>query len=188
MKKGSLLRLFTILSLSTIIYSCESSSSDDLVGNWVDKYKLEGVARSHAASFSTDSKGYIVTGYDGDDRVRLTDSWEYNPEKNQWIRKADFPGVGRTSSIGFSINNEGYVGTGYDGTNKLIDFWKFDPTGNTWTKVADFPGSARYGAVGFSIGSKGYLLGGYDGNYLKDLWEYDSETGKLDPENKFTRK
>lgn len=167
-----------IFILPTFISSCnKSNSSTDLVGNWVNRYNFDGIARSHAVGFTIGDKSYLVGGYDGDNRVRINDTWQYDPIKNQWLKMAEFPGIGRTSAVAFAINGKGYVGLGYDGTNKLNDFWEYDPTNNTWTQKNNIPEndgfSARYGSVAFSIGSKGYVLGGYDGNYLKDLWEYD---------------
>jgi N-acetylneuraminic acid mutarotase len=176
MRKNVLRTIFAIpfILILLLMSSCKSDdSSEDLVGNWINRYSFEGNARSHAVSFTLDDKAYVVSGYDGDERVRLQDTWEFNPVSNRWTKKANFPGAGRTSAIAFAANGKGYVGTGYDGNTKLKDFWEYDPTLDTWTQKCDFGGSTRYGAVAFSIGSKGYVLGGYDGNYLKDLWEYD---------------
>lgn len=179
MRKKIVLRIlssFPLLLLLLLLPSCSDDDSDDLVGNWINRWSFEGKARSHAISFTINDKAYIVSGYDGDDRVRLRDTWELDPSNNKWLRKADFPGIGRTSAIGFSANGKGYIGTGYDGTNKLNDFWEYDPTSNTWTQKSNFAGGARYGSTAFSIGEKGYVVGGYDGNYLKDLWEYNPAT------------
>ena len=178
--KRQLWRLSMFIPFALILFvfnSCSDEDSDsDLVGNWVDRYDFEGVARSYGISFTIGDKAYVISGYDGDERVRLQDCWEFDPIKNQWLKRASLPGIGRTSAIGFSVNGKGYIGTGYDGTNKLKDFWEYDPVSNVWTQKNNFPGTARYGAVAFSVNDKGYILGGFDGNYLKDLWEYDSNT------------
>ena len=166
-----LLKLSFIGCLSLFIISCGSDDDDELDGNWVELSDFEGIPRSDAVGVSTDDRAYVVTGYDGDDR--LTDMWEYNPGQDYWIQKADFPGVARNGAVGFGLNNKVYVGTGYDGTDKLNDFYEFDPTANVWSQKADFGGSERYGAIAMSIGDKGYIGTGYDGNYLKDFWEYD---------------
>jgi N-acetylneuraminic acid mutarotase len=148
----------------------------DLLGNWVELSDFEGVARSDAVGFSINDKGYVTTGYDGDDRLK--DLWEYDPAKDYWIQKADFPGNVRNGAVGFGTATKGYVGTGYDGSIKLKDFWEYDPQTNSWLQVADFAGSARFGAIAFSIDNKGYIGTGYDGNYLKDFWMYDPETNE----------
>ncbi len=167
---------FALLFLLFIIPSCSSTSSDDLVGNWVNQYSFEGKARSNAITFTINDIAYVVSGYDNDEGVRLKDTWAFYPDKNQWIQKADFPGDGRTGGVGFSANGKGYVCTGRNNTTNLSDTWEYDPTADSWTKKADFGGGARYGATAFSVGNKGYVVGGYDGNFLKDLWEYDPAT------------
>ncbi len=173
---------FPFILMLLLLSSCSSDdSSEDLVGNWVNRFSFEGKARSYAISFTINDKAYIISGYDGDERVRLQDTWEFDPTNNSWLKKANFPGVGRTSAIGFSVNGKGYIGCGYDGDNKLKDFWEYDPTTDSWSKKSEFSGSARYGSVAFSVGGKGYVMGGYDGNYLKDLWEYDPTSNAWTP-------
>jgi N-acetylneuraminic acid mutarotase len=169
----------SILSLP-FLNSCESSKTD-LVGNWTGLSDFDGLPRSDAVGFSIGTKGYLGTGFDGDER--LNDFWEYDVSENSWTQKADFPGVARNGAIGFGTDTKGYIGTGYDGTNKLKDFWEYDPSTNKWTQKADFGGSARYAAVGMAIANKGYLGTGYDGNYLKDFWQYDPETDTWNQKN-----
>lgn len=174
--------LSILLSMAFIVSSCDDDQEKDLIGNWVNRYEIDGMARSHAVSFTIGNKAYLVSGYNGVERVRLTDCWEFEPEQNQWIQMASFPTnvVGRTSACAFAANGKGYVIGGYYSDQNqdvmLKDVLEFDPVANTWTKLDDFPGSARYGAVGFSVNGKGYLCGGYDGNYLKDLWQFDPTT------------
>ncbi len=164
-----------ILFASCLFVACNSDDDDDdLVGNWVELSDFEGIPRADAVGVSTDSKAYVIGGYDGEDR--LNDIWEFSPSQDYWKQKASFPGVARNGAVGFSVSNKVYVGTGYDGTNKLNDFYEFDPETNVWTQKADFGGSERYGAIAMSIGDKGYIGTGYDSNYLKDFWEYDPAT------------
>jgi N-acetylneuraminic acid mutarotase len=171
-------RIILILVPGIFIFSgCDNTDeTKDLVGNWVELSDFEGVARCDAVSFAINDKGYVTTGYDGDDRLR--DLWEYDPVKDYWIQKADFGGAARNGAVGFGTATKGYVGTGYDGSSKLKDFWEYDPEANSWVQIADFPGNARYSATAFSIDNKGYVGTGYDGNYLKDLWMYDPETNE----------
>lgn len=168
-------RLLGILSLAVMIGSCtKTSTTTDVLGNWVSRSDFEGVTRSEAVAFTIDDKAYIGTGYDGTNRLR--DIWQYDPVVNGWHQGADMPAEAsaRSSAVGFAINDKGYIGTGYDGLNRLGDFWQYSPGTNTWAKKADFGGGARYDAVGFGIAGKGYITTGYDGNYLKDIWEYDT--------------
>jgi len=165
----------TVAIFISLVFSCNKDDDEEFVGNWVNISDFEGLPRSNAVAFTIGSKGYLGTGYDGDDR--LNDFWEYDPDLDYWVQKASLPDTAaRNSAVGFGIGNKGYIGTGYDGENKLNDFWEYDVASNTWTKKADFGGSGRYSAIGFSINGKGYLGTGYDGNTLKDFWEYDPST------------
>ncbi|SFZ93896.1 Galactose oxidase, central domain [Flaviramulus basaltis] len=171
MKKGSILFLIIIISISVI--GCNGSDDDsDEYGNWVESSSFDGDSRGNAVSFTIGTKGYLVTGYDGDDY--LSDTWEYNSEEDYWVKKADFPGTARSGAVGFSINGKGYLGTGYDGDDELKDFWEYDPDTNQWTQKTDFGGTARYGAIGFSVNGYGYVGTGYDGSEQKDFWKYDA--------------
>lgn len=165
----------TLMAVSTLLFtgcSNDDDDSDTLLGNWKERSVFDGTPRSNATSFVIDNKGYMGTGYDGDDY--LNDFWEYNIEGDFWAQKADFPGIARSSAVGFSINSEGYIGIGYDGDDELSDFWKYNASFNTWEQVADFLGGPRRSAVGFAAEGKGYIGTGYDGdNDKKDFWKYD---------------
>jgi N-acetylneuraminic acid mutarotase len=153
--------------------SCEDSS-EDLIGNWKELSSFDGNARTDAVGFAIGSKGYLGTGYDGDDR--LNDFWEYDPRRDTWTQLENFPGAPRNGAIGFGTDTKGYIGTGRDGTTNMFkDFYEYDPATNKWTRKEDFGGSARYGAVAMSINNKGYVGTGYDENYLKDFWQYNPD-------------
>lgn len=164
--------------MAMLFIGCSDSDEDEEdYGNWVESSTFDGNSRSGAVSFTIGDKGYLVTGYDGDDY--LSDTWEYNSEDDYWVRKADFPGTARSGAVGFTINGKGYLGTGYNGDNgedELSDFWEYDPTTDTWTQKADFAGTARYGAIGFAINGNGYVGTGYDGSQQKDFYKYDATT------------
>lgn len=163
--------IFLIISVFSLV-ACNSSDDEDEYGNWVESSSFDGNSRGNAVSFTIGNKGYLVTGYDGDDY--LSDTWEYNSEGNYWVPKAKFPGKARSGAVGFSINGKGYIGTGYDGDDELKDFWEYNPDTDTWTQKADFGGTARYGAIGFSVNGHGYIGTGYDGSEKKDFWKYDA--------------
>lgn len=164
-------KLGIAMSIMVIISSCGDDEDEDLVGNWVELSDFEGIPRSDAVSISLSDKGYVGTGYDGEDR--LVDFWEYDPTQDYWAQKTNFPGTARNGAVGFGADGKVYIGTGYDGTNKLKDFYEFDPSLNEWTRVADFPGTARYGAIAMTLNDKGYVGTGFDGNYLKDFYMFD---------------
>lgn len=159
------------------IYGCSSDDDDTTRGNWVVRSVFDGAPRSSATGFVIDNKGYMGTGYDGDDY--LQDFWEYNMDGDYWEQKADFPGIPRSSASSFSIGSIGYLGIGYDGdtATQLSDFWEYNPASNTWTQKNDFAGGERRGAVSFSIGDSGFLGTGFDGdNDKKDFWKYTPAT------------
>lgn len=168
--------IFSLLMIS--IVSCkkddDTSTTTELVGNWIKLSDFEGKPRYDAVAFTINGKAYVGTGYDGDDY--LSDFWEYDPAKDTWTKKDSFPGAPRSGAVAFSIGSKGYVGTGYDGIKKLNDFYVYDPATNEWDTIANFGGTERYAAIAFSIGNKGYVGTGYDGYYLKDFWEYDPTT------------
>ncbi len=167
--------IFAALILVGVFTGCSGDDDEEERGNWIERSVFDGVPRSSAASFVIDNKGYMGTGYDGDDY--LNDFWEYNIEGDYWSQKASFPGVARSSASGFTINNKGYIGTGYDGDNELSDFWEYNPSLNTWEQKADFLGGNRRGAVGFAGNTLGYIGSGYDGdNDKKDFWKYNPTT------------
>ncbi|WP_298497002.1 kelch repeat-containing protein [uncultured Algibacter sp.] len=171
LKKNNIL-CFVILSI--LIVGCNNSDDDsDEYGNWVESSSFDGDSRGNAVSFTIGTKGYLITGYDGDDY--LYDTWEYNSEEDYWVKKADFPGTARSGAVGFAINGKGYIGTGYDGNDELNDFWEYNPDTDQWTQKADFGGTARYGAIGFSLNGYGYIGTGYDGSEQKDFWKFDPD-------------
>lgn len=156
----------------SLIVGCSSDDGSSELGNWKERSVFDGTPRSNAASFTIGNKGYMGTGYDGDDY--LNDFWEYDIEGDYWAQKASFPSDARSAAASFTINDKGYLGMGYDGDNELGDFWEFDPTTNSWTQKANFGGGVRRGAVSFGINGFGYVGTGYDGdNDKKDFWKYN---------------
>lgn len=163
-----------------------NSSTD----RWDRIADFPGNARTAAVGFSINGKGYVGTGFDGNNKLK--DVWEYDPVQNTWTQKDDFLGGARYKAVGFSLNNFGYIGTGYgdDSTDK-IDFYRFDPTaaaGSQWVKVQSIGGSKRRGATAFTYNGKAYVCTGINnGVTLTDMWEYDptadSWTKKVDLDN-----
>ncbi|MFT4033932.1 MAG: kelch repeat-containing protein [Siphonobacter sp.] len=162
------------LGLAVLGLSSCNSDDDDELGNWVACSAYEGVARSGAAGFVANDKAYVGTGMNSTNE-RLTDFWEYDPDKNTWNQTADFPGTGRNLASAFAINNIGYVGLGQDYNNQFLqDFYSYDPTANEWTQVTDYLGAARHSAVSFVINNVAYVGTGYSGNYLNDMYSYNA--------------
>ena len=175
--KSKIQILVQIILLSAVFISCADDDSYQR-GNWEERSVFDGIPRSNVVGFVIDNKGYMGTGYDGDDY--LNDFWQYDIEGDYWVQKADFPGTPRTSGSGFALDGKGYVGIGYDGDVELSDFWQYDPTANSWVQKADFGGGARRSATGFAVdGFYGYIGTGYDGdNDKKDFWKYNPTTNE----------
>lgn len=174
----SKLKMVLMVTISLAVISCsndDDEEEDDDLGNWFTSATFDGVARSASSSFVIGNKGYVGTGYDGDDY--LNDFWEFNMEGGYWVQKANFPGAARSSASAFTIGNFGYMGVGYDGDQEKSDFYKYDPSTNSWTPIADFGGNLRRGAVSFNSDNYGYVGCGYDGTSdKKDFWKYDPST------------
>lgn len=149
-----------------------SASTD----RWDRIADFPGNGRVSSVGFSINGKGYVGTGYDGDNKLK--DFWEYDPATNKWTQKDNFLGGARYKAVGFSLNNYGYIGTGYgDDSVDKIDFYRFDPSaasGSQWVKVQSIGGSKRRGATAFTYENKAYVCTGINnGVSLTDMWEYD---------------
>lgn len=169
--KNNIQILTLFILVITLVVGCSSDDNYER-GNWVQRSAFDGIPRSNAVGFVIDGKGYMGTGYDGDDY--LNDFWQYDMDGDYWVQKADFEGTPRSSASGFTANGKGFLGIGYDGDYELSDFWKYDPDTNSWTQIADFGGGVRRAAIGFGANGYGYVGTGYDGDYdMKDFWKYD---------------
>ena len=164
-----------IAILSLISFSCDSDDDNDLLGNWISRSVFDGTPRSSSIAYTQGDKGYMGTGFDGDDYLK--DFWVYDINGDFWAQLSDFPGVERSAASSFGIGTSVYVGLGFDGDFELNDFYKYDISTNTWTQIADFSGSSRRGAVGFNSNSNGYIGTGFDGdNDKKDFFRYSPST------------
>ena len=145
---------------------------------WIQRASLPGIGRREAVAFSTSTKGYISTGFDGVNKLK--DTWEFNPSNNTWAQKTDFPGTPRMDAVAFGINNKGYVTTGNDNTNTDVkDFWMYDPTTDSWTQKTSMGGTKRSGAVAFVYKNQAYVVTGTNvGAVVTDFWVYDPVADK----------
>ncbi len=172
-QKFNTLILVTFLS-AFLLFNCSNDDDDDKLGNWTEVSAFNNEPRSSATAFTLGSKGYMGTGFDGDDYLK--DFWSYDFESNSWQQLADFPGVERSSAVAFTIGNSAFMGTGFNGdTNEEYkDFYQYNIASNTWSQIQDFAGSSRYGAVAFSSDTAGFVGTGFDGDGdKKDFWRYD---------------
>jgi N-acetylneuraminic acid mutarotase len=149
-----------------------------LTGSWTRKANFPGAARTNAAGFSVNSKGYVVSGTSISTGV--TDMYEYDPASDSWSQKASLPAFSRQYGVAMGIGTKGYLIGGLADTlnnpaASLVDVWEYDPASDSWTQKGNFPGVARIMAAGFAIGNKGFYGLGYagSGQLFTDWWEYD---------------
>jgi N-acetylneuraminic acid mutarotase len=166
--------LFTLLFFA----GCKKEENNPS-NRWLQKSSISSIIRRGATSFVIGDKGYIGTGYDGNEL--LNDFWEYNSVTDVWTQKANFSGLPRYYAVGFAIGSKGYIGTGGAGSGGDVkDFWEYNPSTNAWTQKADVPGVSgrgRFYAAGFSINSLGYIVAGTDRvDDLSTLNEYNPST------------
>ncbi|HTB51703.1 MAG TPA: hypothetical protein VK718_02925 [Ferruginibacter sp.] len=195
MHKISVLSLAFLAGFVLLVSSCNKTTINPSIGNWIFREEFGGNARSEAVSFVIhNDSAYVTTGYDflpqtypqkGDTLGRYYDMWQYQADPSEasdkagnWTQEADFIGSARSSAVAFSIGDTGYVGTGFDNfSNNLSDFYAYDAPSNTWTREADFIGTGRYDAVGFALKGRGYIATGFDGGYNSDCYQYNPNTG-----------
>ncbi|MDR0713844.1 MAG: hypothetical protein LBF89_06260 [Bacteroidales bacterium] len=139
--------------------------------SWTNTNDSIPLGRQRAVGFSVNGKGYVGTGWDGDEVV-MNDFWEYDPTKQgtteAWRKIASLPGVARYDATAFVLKGEAYITGGYTkGADKeyLQDLWKFVPpsSGNPdggWIAVNNPPSKKRSSAVAFVIDGWVYLCTG----------------------------
>lgn len=172
-------------------------------GRWADLYKFDATGnnglgvwsqcafmqdavanvnaspRNGAAAFAVGGKGYVVGGFDGNNRLK--DNWQYDPTLNTWAVKASLPDstvpgyTARYDAVAFAIGNLGYIACGYTGFGASNDVWAYDPSADKWTATAQLPGSSRTGAVAFVHSNKAYVVTGKNssGTYVNDFFVFD---------------
>lgn len=166
--------IYCFLIFISAFAACKKDDEENLTGDWVRVSDYEGIPRNGAFVFTIDEKAYVGTGYNGTNR--LSDTWMFDPIKNNWFEVAVFPGKARSNAVAFAINGKGYVGTGFDGEVALKDFWEYNPQSNTWKEIAPLPVTqGRYDAVAFTIADKGYVGTGKDADNKdqQDFFRYD---------------
>ncbi|MEJ1238600.1 kelch repeat-containing protein [Chryseolinea sp. T2] len=111
---------------------------DPINNLWIEKNDLQDddndddendddytIARSLAATFVINGKGYVALGARGSLDAGV---WEYTPALDQWTQMTTFEGSSRETPVGFSIGDKGYITTGRNSTARYDDLWMFDPT------------------------------------------------------------
>lgn len=150
---------------------------DPGTNSWSPRADLPGGARSGAASFAVEGKGYVCSGTVNGSAQ--SDLWEYDPATDAWTQRANRPTYSSYNAMGLAIGNKGYVMGG--SVNSSVDVsanHQYDPATDTWTNKASVPFGGRRNAQAFAIGNVGYLGGGWagSGQYAKRFDVYDPAT------------
>ncbi|MEZ4791012.1 MAG: kelch repeat-containing protein [Flavobacteriales bacterium] len=148
---------------------------------WTPRADLPGGARSQAACFAVEGRGYICSGTVNG--TAQNDLWEYDPTTNGWTQRANRPNNPTYGAMGLAIGNKGYV-LGGSQTSSSGASWnhQYDPSTDTWTTKASLPFGARRNGQAFAVGNLGYLGGGWAGStsYQKRFDAYDPATDTWD--------
>jgi N-acetylneuraminic acid mutarotase len=151
---------------------------------WTRLNDFGGTSRFGAVAFVINGKGYVATGYDGQE---TRDLWEYAPESDIWVQKMSMLGDKRYNAVVFVINNKAYVCSGYGNGVFSNNLEMYDPVTNIWArkrKITNYTDESfddsynilRQEAVAFVIDGKGYITGGQQDSIMDDTWEYDPLT------------
>lgn len=157
---------------------------------WTQKKSFPAMERTNAFSFVLNGKAYVGCGdnYIGQNRMYLSDVWEYDPISNSWTQLGDFTGGGRVGMTATVVGNKAYVGMGDDGSFFYNSFFEYDQANDDWISRATFPGSNRsfYGAT--SAMGKLFILGGEDlsSAYTNEMWSYNPSNDSWQSETDFT--
>ncbi|MFC2186367.1 IPT/TIG domain-containing protein [Fulvivirgaceae bacterium LMO-SS25] len=147
-------------------------SYDASLDEWIIVNPLPAIGRHSAASFSLNSKGYIIAGYVGVDNPLgnskyTKESWEFDPVANKWNQIINFP-VETGEDAGFDINNKGYV---YNYNN----LWEYE--NNVW-KLLTTTNQSTKDNLGFGINGLAYFgLGDSYGS--NNIYEFDLSNSEL---------
>mgnify|MGYP003579084483 CR=1 FL=1 len=170
---------------------------DPELNTWRQVASFGGTARYNAIGFSLGSKGYIGTGYDGDEYN--SDFWEYDPATDLWREIKSYPGEKIEGGLAMVVANKAYLCAGRNNGLFNTDFWEFDPSGAevVWTKLSpdddesyydDFKAAVnRYDAVTFTVEDKGYITGGIasTGATTGSVYEFDPTTSMWEERTSF---
>ena len=142
----------------------------------MQKADFGGGLRREAVAFSSDTKGYMGTGYDGDNDLK--DFWSYDPSSDSWSELNGFGGDKRRGATSFTIGNKVYMGTGTSNGQNRTDFWEFNLEFETWSRLKDLDEEddyyiSRTSAVGLALNGYGYIVTGNSGGASGTIWEYN---------------
>ena len=142
---------------------------------WERKADFPGEARSRAAGFAIEDKGYIGAGHDSHMNA-FNDFWEYDPSANNWARKTSFNEQLNSSeygSYGFTVGKQGYFVQTFE--EKTVR--KYNSSLDKWIEVENWVENNDEVMVGAMISGpyKTYMLyygNTYDTSTPTQFWQF----------------
>ncbi|MEQ9442501.1 MAG: hypothetical protein RIG62_25910 [Cyclobacteriaceae bacterium] len=119
--------------------------------------------RYNTVSFSFESKGFIVGGFNSKYQDKK-DIWEYNPESNNWTKKNNSILENITNGIGFTISGKAYLGTSNSNLIGEEYFYEYNPHTQAWIKLDGY--RIRSGATVTVYNNDAYYFNG------SEVWKY----------------
>jgi N-acetylneuraminic acid mutarotase len=164
---------------------------------WTQIADFGGTARYNSIGFAIGSKGYVGTGYDGDEYN--SDFWQYDPSTNIWQEIKSYPGEKIEGGLAMVVNSKAYICAGRNNGLYNLDFWEFDASGEeiVWTKKSpdddasdydEFKAAVqRYDGTSFTIEDKAYITGGTaaSGSTSSSVYEFDATNFLWDTKTSF---
>ena len=148
---------------------------------WTQLKDFAGTRRYNAVAFAINGRGYLGTGFDGDNFNN--DLWQYNPGSDSWTEIRSLPGPKREEAVAFIVNDLVYIGGGRNNGLYESDLWEFNPGDNTWTDRSlddedDYYDEFllavnRHDAIAFGLNGRGYIVGGSNGTIQSSVWEFN---------------
>jgi N-acetylneuraminic acid mutarotase len=148
---------------------------------WTQLSDFAGTARYNAVAFAIGSKGYVGTGYDGNNYNN--DFWEYNPVTDGWTEIKSYPGEKIEEGLAFVLFEKGYVCAGRNNGLYNNDFWEYDPSTTTWTKRSPSSSDSdysyftsavrRHDAAVITTEGKAFIVGGIASTGVVDASVYE---------------
>lgn len=147
------------------------SGTIEVFARWRRLKDFPGEARTGAAGFSANGKGYLVAGKEQSFGL-LSDTWEYDPVADQWTEKANFLKQ-LTIMTGLTLNGTGYVTMGKISSSYNLNLYCYNPVNDSWITKTAKPGTgSSMKSPAFVIDDKAYVT-----EYF-NLYEYNATTDK----------
>ncbi|MBL0045485.1 MAG: T9SS type A sorting domain-containing protein [Flavobacteriales bacterium] len=156
-------------------------SFSESTNSWTQKASLPAAGRYAAASFTLNSKAYVVTGLVAGGHT-TNECWRYDPLTDDWLQVADIPGIGRHRASCINSWPYGYVAGGADSAyHALSDVWRYDANNDEWTAAQPLP-EARYGADAIAADWLPGIIGGAsnDTTFHSNAYMYSESDGWTD--------